>query len=430
MLHNTQRFLTKFVENKNLSLKDSYKMSVKRKPLDVDLSLSQHLYYTVCLLTFELLALATENFNQENLNFGDPTINTMLKEVKTKLPPEYKNMNGAEFLKLLRCSIAHNSAEIQNVYTGNIKQYDISLNKKGAPETQYSLPLEDILLISEAYDKCRNMSHPHGALDHPDCNSVKELLQKHKKLGSFDKFLTFYNDKGEIVPIDKYQDSAFLRFLLKHESLINKSKNFDHFLTRYFPCKNSKLNQYEHKYQLSMTCSILLDSREKLANIIDPNFKAYLSTLKREKAIKMTEFNITCNDMIAMLDKIDYQGALPYKDKDFLKSIMLSSVAFSICSSRTNDELYDLFKQSGQEMDKDTVRHIRNSFIHGRYFYNFNNSFEIYDGTNNLEHFATLSFDAINDIYSTYAHNQIVSLVYTRELMEYQELINKINPEM
>lgn len=417
MFHNAKQILAKFCENKNTSLKDSYKLAAKNKPLDLHNGLISHLYYVTCFFSFELLALVTENFNQTNLNFSDPAINKLLREAKRTLPEEYKNMNAEELIKLIRDSIAHNSAEIQNTYTKNIKDYEITLNKKRTTPAKYNIPIDDLLFLLEAYDKARIMSYAHGALQYPDSvKTVKDLLQKHKKLGSFDKFLTFYNNKGEAIPIDSYQDKAYLRFLLKHSSLINTSKDLNHFLTRYFPVKDNKLNNYEYKTQLSMLCAMLLDFTDN--TVTDPLVKNYLSTLNRDKVTSMVNANITCNDSINIFKKINPQGLVLLLDSEFMQSVFMSSVAFSLMSNRTNDELYELYKEAGHEMDIDTIRHIRNSFMHGRYFYNFNDGYEIYDGQKELDHITTLNINVIEDLYKKYAHNEIFEVMKVRAKIE------------
>ena len=119
---------------------------------------------------------------------------------------------------------------------------------------------------------------------------------------------------------------------------------------------------------------------------------------------------------------------MPYIDKDFLQSILYSSTMFSIVSSRTNNELESIFNEAGHTMDLDTIRHIRNSFIHGRYFFNYKDGFEIYDGTNDLQHYATINFKTIKDIYKTFSHNNIFELVKTRELIDYKLMQNSTNP--
>lgn len=430
IFYKMQKTLMKFAENKNCSLFDCYNLAAVRKPLDTKGALNADLYHTVCLLSFELIALATENFDQTSLNFSDPKINDMLRSVKQNLPPEYKTMNGAELLKLIRSSIAHNSMAIQNTYTNDMKDYEITLNKKHSPGAPYCLSLVELLETIEAYDKCRVMDHVHGAIEHYNLNSVKDLLSHYKKHHTFSNALIVYDSKGNIVPIDKHQDAAFFRFLRKHESLINMSKDFGHYMMRYFPLKDNKLNHYEHKSQLSMTTALLLDLNSSYKDMQEKTFIDYMSKLKPEQRNKLTNYNVCCNDFIKALNKIDFHGAMPYIDKEFMESLFASSIAFNICSNRTNDELYDLFKRAGHETDIDTIRHFRNSLIHGRYFYNYNGGFEMYDGQKELEHFGTLTFNTINDIFKTYAHNQIVDIVKQRDkidiMLKFQEKGNVV----
>ena len=101
-------------------------------------------------------------------------------------------------------------------------------------------------------------------------------------------------------------------------------------------------------------------------------------------------------------------------DKDFMKSIIYSSLVFNIVSSRTNNELAQVFESADIQIEPENVRHVRNSFIHGRYFYNFKDGFELYDGQKEMEHFFTFTFEDIEKLFHVFCKDQILTTKLTR----------------
>lgn len=394
-LHNLNKLFSKFVALKSASLTDAYKLSTAVKPIDVQQGVNSHLVFGINALTLEVLTLTTENFQKNGLNFGDPKINKLLREIKLNLPAEYQSLNGAEFLKLLRTSIAHNSNDKQNLKAQNLFDYQVLLAKKGvSTPSNYTFSQMDLIKILEIYDTSRIMEQEHGCLlFDEEYNSPDKLLYGKKKLGSFSKFMVCQKADGQEVPIDQYQDATFQRFLIKHKADINKYGKFEHFITRYFPVPDNKFNNYEHKSHLLMSMIQLFNVHGK----------------------------ITCNDMVKNLKSNRLGGILPFLDAEFMQSLLYSSLAFNIFSSHTNEELHQLFIESKLNVDNDTIRHLRNSFIHGRYFYNYKNGFEIYDGNKELTHITTFDFNTLDQIYETYSKDTKKFVIKERIRLGYEE---------
>ena len=370
------RLLNDYITRKNWSLVSSGKMISKPSVVPTDLAVGVQLYQTVTAFTYELLVLITENFKKNGLNFGDPSIRNMMADIKKNLPEEMRTMNSTEFLKALRDSIVHNSNEIRNFDATDINSFRVNLRKKGVRDPhEYAFSADDLLVILEIYDNNRVLTIPHGSIDiADDYNSLEGLLKAKKKFGSFNSVITFTTQDGVIVPMDSFQENALLRFLINYRKEVNKFKDFPLFLQRFFPNQDNKLNLYEQKYHLSMALCTMFDNL----------------------------FTQTNEDTIKLMKKVDPIGAMPFLDTKIMKSILYSSMAFSIFSSRTPENLLDLATTSEISTDADTLRHIRNSLVHGRYFFNFKNGFEIYDGKdNNLEHYTTLTYDVIEAMFKT-----------------------------
>ena len=387
-LYGLNEFISEFIQNKTINLKNSYKKASRNVVLqDLNEILDKYIYFSATYLAVELFSLATENFSKRGLNFSDPKVNAVVREIKSKLPRDFNSMNGQELLKLIRSSVAHNSTTTKNIDTSQLETYDINFQKKGLPAPARSgFTYVDMIKILSAYDQSRDLSQPHGALYIDENLKADDVLKLHKKLGSFQSFIKYENAKGEIVPIDQYQEKAYLRFLIKHKQNINKFGNHIYFLTRYFPIKENKLNQYEYKYHLSTSLDILMSNYD----------------------------DFTCEKMVRELKKKDIGAILPFIDKEFMQSVIYSSIAFNIFSSRTNAELFALSTEAGCTFTEEQIRHIRNSLVHGRYFFNFKDGFEIYDGTDEMQHFATLKIEDIRKIYHTFISDQKIQIIKKR----------------
>ena len=69
----------------------------------------------------------------------------------------------------------------------------------------------------------------------------------------------------------------------------------------------------------------------------------------------------------------------------------------------------DLIKYN--ELNEDEINHLRNSIIHGRYFYNYDydkdDGYEMYDGRKEMQHIATLTVETVENIISTINDNEL-----------------------
>jgi len=398
-LHGLNQFLPVFVGQNKMTLIDSYKYSRTNQSITFTTrAIDSFLFYSTTSLINELLVLVTENYNSDGFNLTAPQFKKFLTKSKELLPQEYKNMNGSEFLKAIRDSIAHNSIDVQNLEPINLESYNVVIRKKGA-----SLPAKKTLTVAhlhqilKTYDECRNLEKIHGCLEFTqDISSLDEVLKLKKKLGSFNKFMTFKNVKNEVVVMDEYQESALLRFLLKNKATINKSKDPIFYIMRYYPNKDNKFNTYENKFH-------------------------FLSVLKSLYGC----YGATNQDVLRFIKENKINAQIPFIDTEYLKALISSSIAFGLFSSRTNEEIYELAKNTGITFDQETVRHMRNAFVHGRYFYNYKQGFEFYDGKNELQHYGTLNIDDLEKMMLK-ATNEEIAYVYKRREEIVSDTFNEI----
>ncbi|MBR1988286.1 MAG: hypothetical protein IKA36_04505, partial [Clostridia bacterium] len=86
---------------------------------------------------------------------------------------------------------------------------------------------------------------------------------------------------------------------------------------------------------------------------------------------------------------------------------IMTSALFDIFSQMTNDEILNLLNQNGVMMEIEQVRRMRNSLIHGRYYYNHNRGIEFYDGrkVKELEHKTTITMEELIHIMEAVSKN-------------------------
>jgi len=77
------------------------------------------------------------------------------------------------------------------------------------------------------------------------------------------------------------------------------------------------------------------------------------------------------------------------------KTVIISNILFSMFSFERLDIIENLFNEPSIDINR-----IRNSVMHGRYYYNHNDGFDFYDGRNNkdLEYMGTLSVRKILEV--------------------------------
>ena len=90
-----------------------------------------------------------------------------------------------------------------------------------------------------------------------------------------------------------------------------------------------------------------------------------------------------------------------------MDSIILSNILFSMFSFESMDELTKQFNSEGIDINR-----IRNSVMHGRFYYNYNKGFDFYDGRNNkeLEFIGTLSIKKITEVAQFLMHDYLNDL--------------------
>ena len=95
-----------------------------------------------------------------------------------------------------------------------------------------------------------------------------------------------------------------------------------------------------------------------------------------------------------------------HEDSFIFEMIILNNIMFNVFSISNIDNLKPYFDDLKLDVD---VKRIRNSYMHGRYYYNHDNRIEFYDGRNNdnLTHIASLTIDNIIDICADFIEDNL-----------------------
>ena len=398
-LYGVKKLIEEIYKKPNKTFKENYQNIALILEGTAKESMQNIIINSTADLSLEVMCLTKECFGSGGVN-STKEVNDMLKTIKASLTSDFTSMNGERFLKLFRDSIVHKSKENMHVKSEDFGDFNFELQKNKLGETDdFDVSTLNLINYMINYDQARKLDKKFATLefDKDLTVDVNSMLSAKKKYSKFKNFIQVFNDKGQQIEIDNYQENAYLRFLLKYRKFDTKLKNFDYFKMRFFPHKDNKLNNYELKNRL--LCGLL---------------QIYLN------------IDTKINDLVKYYqNNDDVCGMFCFLDEETILSTIYSSICFSIFSSRSNDELYDLLSEAGCEIKEDVVRHLRNSFIHGRYFYNFKNGFEIYDGTTELNHYTTFTYDQINKLYSVYSKANIDLIKKARTELRLKQMLEE-----
>lgn len=326
----------------------------------------------------ELLTLNKETYTDDAIKYSTPEMRAILNKLREKLPSQYSKYNSSELMKLIRDSIVHNSIEVQNFKIDKPRNFTIKIHAKDEPtSTELKLSKDELFDVMTAFDDARNIDLAvmgSFQINDDSINTINDLQKAIKKQPDISKFIIYTNKNGKEIAIDEFQSKAFARFIVKYKEILNKNKiRLDYIFCRFFPLKSNPLNNYEMKFHQLQTVNLL----------------------SRQPFVLFTELE----EYYKKTDKCAY---FQLEIKDLYNSIFTSSTLFNIFSSLEASEMLELLEGTSLNLTLEEVRHLRNSFVHGRYFYNYNGGFEIYDGSKNLIHILTLTESDIQAIFTQY----------------------------
>lgn len=332
-------------------------------------------------ITSTLFNLLRQTFvsNYEYLRHNiDDKMTKKLKKLRETTSTNSSNINTIKFLDAIRQSFVHNDidAEIPNWYLTD--EFKVKINFKNDSFTFDIMQLHNLMTEFLELKK----EHVYINFDVQDRALYNAVSKGKLTPKSVKQYIIMRNKDGSQAPMDQYQYQALYNLLtpatnidpIKHLDMIADNNYF--ILQKLLPCQHnagliSYINNMAFRSLIWLNHNYI--NRE---NFID---KAYEFESKVDLTDEVTPSDIRCS----LLEFINY-------DSIAMESALISNTLFTLFSISQPDKLQKYFK------DIDVTR-LRNSLMHGRYYYNHGNGFEFYDGrtNDNLEHIATLEIKQI-----------------------------------
>lgn len=279
--------------------------------------------------------------------------------------------NKKESFKRIRQAIAHNSKEIENCQYDINGYYNLNLGKShndtNGEEIKISLSLLEMVQL------------------------IMLLASNRRK----DTISTISFDKVEINSIDDAKKSIYLSS--NSESHIDNNQ-----ATRVYNALHYCLNKTN------------LDDAVNEIGLIIPG--------KSNEQQVLDEKLITLSFLTALYNGGSWNSmkkAYPIMNQPlYVVSVyfsLITNILFTIVTSRNNNEISELFADTGLSLSAQDIRHMRNALCHGRYFHDYNNKFYFYDGKKELTFEMNLSIQDINKILDKIAKGQYPVYVLDKE---------------
>lgn len=286
----------------------------------------------------------------ERFNEGLIKERTLYNEIKSQISNGEKlPFNNRELFKRIRQCIAHNSENIQN-FVYDLDSFKLNLGEFGGKDYVVHLSMHQMInLFGILFKNIREVS---GQIDFVILKT--DNLKTRKEIFENIKII----DKRNNTQIDL------------DENQIDRFYNFFNYLEPGATVENNET-------KLGFVCS--------LPNNVERLMFDKIQTLKMMKYMDAG----SCWNDLGLENKIDNINTY---------LAIISNLLFTLVSSRTNDELESLLDGCVEGLNKDKIRHLRNSLCHGRYFHDYNTTFYFYDGRKTLDFELKLSAPDINKI--------------------------------
>ena len=378
-----------FIENKNKTMVQYFSEFMQTKNTkrvfekSVDIVMS-------CIIK-ELFVLEKESFESVGGLLSESALakNVEFQKMRAKLPQEeMKNINNREFFKKIRESFVHNSPEDPNVLIDKDGKFHIRIKLKDDKgmfidaNSRFVFELVNKFAQNQAEEgKYYYEVEALNILEHLSSDGIDET--------NIASFVRIFNN-GEKENLDIFQKKAIVNYIEHRINFCYDVDLFEYFMsksfTRHAPYRANADNLFMDKIKI---LSILLEVKK------NPNIskKQLLNVINN----KNKETEVVQNDLLEI--NVD-----PYS---YIVFPIVSSTLFTIFSEMTNDEIYNLLTENGVDIDLEKVRKMRNSLIHGRYYYNHKREIEFYDGRKlkELDHKVTMKTEDLVRILEAISKN-------------------------
>ena len=339
----------------------------------------------------ELFVLEKESFESVGGLLSESALakNADFQKMRAKLPQEeMKNINNREFFKKIREAFVHNSPEDPNVVIDKDAKFHIRIKLK---DDKGMFIDANSKFVFELINKFAQNQAEEGKYYYEveGINILEHLLSDGIDETNIASFVRIFND-GQKETLDAYQKRAIVNYIGNRVNYFYEEDLFCYLLsksfTRHAPYRANADNLFMDKIKI---LSILLEIKK------NPNIskKQLLNAINN----KNKETEDAQNDILEI--SVD-----PYA---YIVVPIVSSTLFTIFSEMTNDEIFKLLTDNGVDIDLEKVRRMRNSLIHGRYYYNHNREIEFYDGRKlkELDHKVTMKTEDLVRILEAISKN-------------------------
>ncbi|MBQ3502037.1 MAG: hypothetical protein IJA72_00010 [Clostridia bacterium] len=392
--------LLKWRETPNKSLRVIFKQLYKSCYPDADISNSRELLNKTIETTTTSLTMQSFTYCYEFLrNNIDDKMPAKLKNMRNKLSSNTSNLNTVKFLDTIRQSFAHNDITAETPNWRFNDNYNLEINFKGQ---NFVFEDDELRLLMNEFLKLKKKHFPKLITVHQDLPDIVEKGKLTKN--NINRYITQYTDR-KVESFDKYQCNAIYNLICPNNNNSVNRDNLEYLLDNdYFNLTNF-LPFKQHAGMLASKMNMSIRLLIILMQAVENRGLFVLVAKTLEKEIDLVDSN-GCNNSNVRTDIIDYI----LNDTILFEYYLTSNALFNMFSMYTSEQLKPYFP------DVD-IRRLRNSIIHGRYYCNFKNGFEFYDGINssNLEHIATVNINSILDSISELINNN-VSHISTHEI--------------
>ena len=346
---------------------------------------SEVLKYSLSQVLVQALVFQNEAFKHYHLDEALTDSKSFLNRVREKL--SVKNIGNKQLYKLIREAIVHNNPEDPNVVIDEKLHLTFRFKQKNAQDIKIELNLMDVAQVVNVFNL--NLDNTAKQItvyekDFADAISNHQLTDK-----NLDKFVQA-KINGQDVIFDQFQKSAYVNFAYKtneiYETWYGISPANWQIVSGHLPFKENFDNLFLDNYKLVNLFLFLMQNTNKNIQQLLEDFYHY----NKNNNLPAREFLI---------------GNLFY---DVCFNTILSNV-FTLVNSTSQEEIKHMFELAGYTFSNEEIRHLRNAFAHGRYFYNYakQTAVEIYDGQNEIEHVGTFSVDELFDLINSVLENNI-----------------------
>ncbi len=305
-------------------------------------------------LVKEILVIVNEMWKLNPGRFDESLIvqKNTFNMIKNKMSKDGKPLpfNTRELYKRVRQAISHNSETIENCVF-NLDNFELNLGKVNGDDYIIELSVEELYTLIHVLILNRQMN-PTNYISYND-------VKIETKLDIKNSVLIGDHNQANTKQLDDYQIDRVYNYF---KNLTNKDNIKD---------EQSNIIKF-------------LPLPENPESLLSQKTKALIFVSMFDVNTNCAEAINNCNSIKENVDLLNVYFAI------------VSNLMFEIASSRTNQELIQLFGGCGVK-DED-IPHLRNALCHGRYFHNFNDKFYFYDGRRELEYKLTITVNQFNKL--------------------------------